>query len=196
MIYYGGGYRFVMRTPRSSKIIFEGDLQQDQCAGINQNGQRCKRMVTLGLPYCFQHRPLRAAPSALRNGGKGLFVNSKEYGHNDIVFRPGDQIVAYQGEPLTEEELEERYGRYTGPYALMVGFDDVIDAALKRGIGAMANSKRIRKECNVELVAGDPGSVYLVATKNIRNNTELFVYYGKEYRFDTKHSTTYQRPRR
>lgn len=197
----GQGFEFKMIDPDSRDIIFNGDLTTKTCAGNSKNGNRCKRKVTLGLPYCFQHRKsvqsLTTKESQIPNAGKGLFVNSKDHEPNEIVFRNGDKIVNYDGEVLPEREIDNRYGDYTAPYALQLPNDRFIDAALVRGLGSHANSKATLSQCNAKLTYNNQGVGFLKATKNIRNGSEIFVYYGKGgYNFDSIHSTRYKPPLR
>ncbi len=196
----GDGFRFTMKDKDTNEPIFAGDLQTLRCTGRKKDGLRCSRNVTIGLPYCFQHRvkeqELSAKKSSIPNSGQGLYVNSKEHGANAIVFRPKQKIVNYVGQILTNDEIDERYDDYTAPYALQLGANRNVDASLLRGLASQANAKRTLSQCNAKLSRNNQGQGFLVATKNIRNGQEIFAYYGNEYTFDTIHTTKYVRPRR
>ena len=135
----------------------------------------------MGLQHCWQHaireHKLRVKPSGLAGAGKGLFVQSREHEANEWVFRPGDKIVKYYGDILTEEQVDHRYGEDgTAPYAWSVGGGNVVDAACRRGIAAFANHKP-QSRANAKLAKNG----YLVATKHIKNGSEIFVSYGHEF---------------
>lgn len=192
----GNGFRYTQREPETNEVVFEGDLHTMRCEGINKNGGQCRRSVTIGLKKCFQHRNgLKVADSGLEHAGKGLWVRSKRHGENEIVYRKDDIITRYNGEIISEEEVARRYGVLTAPYAVELRNGNVEDASLFRGLGSLINHKPAR-ETNCILYQGR-GRNYIVikAKKNIRNNTELFLSYGREYRFDDNINTTkYVRP--
>jgi len=192
----GDGYKFEMKTIDTQQPIFSGDLEQHRCEASTTSGEKCRRMVTIGLPYCFQHRKtkrkVKTATSGIRDAGRGLFAFQPR-AKNGIVFRKDDVIAKYIGEYTTRDETNLRYGTKTAPYALEISPTKVIDASLKRGLGSLANSKRLKRDCNAKLTA-TAGAGYLKATKNIRHGEEIYVYYGNDYEFDTEHSTKYVRP--
>lgn len=141
----GEGFQFKMKDINTLETIFEGDLETRRCTAHNKSGTQCRRQVTVGLPFCYQHRKskqkLTVKQSGIPEAGKGLFVNSNLHGPNEIVFRKNDKICSYDGEVLTGTQISERYGNHTAPYALELPHDRVIDASLVRGLGSSANSK-------------------------------------------------------
>ena len=129
---YGAGYHFKMTD--NDETIFEGDLHRRRCRGTTAKHAMCKRQLFLGLPYCYQHMQsilhLKVKPSTIEGAGKGLFANNGS-ANNDIVFRPGDTICKYASEHIDEEELNDRYGDYTGPYAIQIRNNYLEDKFLK-----------------------------------------------------------------
>ena len=57
--------------------------------------------------------------STIPHGGKGLFAFDKTKENNEIVFKKGTVICEYGGEFITYDELDDRYGDYTGPHAII-----------------------------------------------------------------------------
>jgi SET domain-containing protein len=176
----------------NGQITFRGNLRGQQCIGHKKDGRRCSRRSVIGCPYCFQHlkseRHLRIKPSTIHNAGKGLFAEDNTQPPNAIIFRRGDDIIEYIGENIDRQELNRRYQIHTAPYALQVrGNDNVrgplyIDAATIRGVGSLSNHNRSNHQNTRFVVDFRNNTAKLRATKNIRNNQEIFVNYGHEYR--------------
>lgn len=154
-------------------------LHCERCEGHRADGTRCTRRVCMGLKHCWQHAvrdlKLRIKTSTMHGAGKGLFAHSREHEPHEWVFRPGEKIIKYYGDVLTGEQANDRYGDGTAPYGFEVG-GRTIDAACRRGIGAFANHKA-QSRANAKLAKNG----YLVATKNIKNGSEIFVSYGRDY---------------
>jgi hypothetical protein len=186
-------------------VHFSGYLHRRQCIGHNKNGQRCRRMVCIGLPYCFQHSlthfHLKVRPSTIPQGGKGIFAVDPTKRANAVIFLPNATICEYTGQVMNLADLHRRYDEYdanghrtgvhTAPYAIEVNRNTGIDSALVRGIGALANHKSTDDGANCRFVSTHTGRgenrrniVVLKATRPIRNNQELFVDYGEDYQFD------------
>lgn len=163
---------------------FDDELKTERCPHILYNGLRCKRNVTMGLPFCFQHRGnLKVDTSTIPNAGKGLFANN---GSKDdaVVFEKNDIITPYYGELVAPAVILDRYGDYTAPYGLEITQDRYTDGALRRGLGSLINHKP-DKYANVRFsIKRNKQEVNLVATKTIRNKKELFVNYGRRYKFN------------
>ena len=137
------------------------------------------------------------------NGAKGLFAYDPRQPAGAVVFKVGDIICKYEGEMLTEAQLNERYNydgeEYTAPYGLEQSRDKNIDCSCRRGIGSLANHSN--RNYNDELRPSHSGRganrvdfVVLRARRIIYNRQEiLLVNYGREYGFDepTSHSTKY-----
>ena len=196
------GYKFLFYI--NDDLFFEANVQCMQCKGKSKNGNRCKRRVCIGTPFCWQHlaseKKLKIKESNIPNAGKGLFAwNPKN--PNDVIFKraratrfqntPGQKIIEYAGELIDEEELNERYSNQTAPYGIEINNDRYEDAALIRGIGAIANHSR-RNNARFDV---SRNRIILRATKNIKHNEEILVNYGRNYRFDEDnfHETKYVR---
>ena len=91
-------------------------------------------------------------------------------------------------------QLNNRYGEYTPPYAYKIDKNNFRDASLKRGVGSLGNTNRNKNNARIS-----PNTINktatLKATKNIRNGSEIFVSYGSDYSMDepTSFRTYYKR---
>ena len=170
---------------------FSGDLKSEQCEGKTIHGSQCKRTTVIGTRWCYSHllkfKHLRIKKSTLPNGGMGLYCVDCS-SENDIVFRAGDKIISYDGELIDKEELEDRYGEHTAPYGIQINKNKFEDGALHRGVGTLVNHKS--HSLSNARFGVSRNRIVLIATKNIRSNTEIFVCYGREYRFNEP--TTYK----
>ena len=173
---------------RNGSHAFRCPLQCQRCDGRTKTGTPCRKRVCVGTPLCWQHllasKNLRIKPSV--NGpGKGLFAQLPGRGEGRrLVFGPNAYICEYGGERITKTNLNARYGDYTAPYALFVRGPrggHYLNAACKRGVGAMANHAEAAR-ANAKLSQARRGA--LVATKPIYNGDEILVDYGDEYGFD------------
>lgn len=186
-------YKFVFKA--NNNTLFTCNLQCVQCKEIKSNGRRCSLKTCIGTPYCWIHllhnKHLRILNSQVAGAGKGLFAISKQAPDNAILFRTGDVVIEYDGETISHNQLDRRYGDYTAPYALAHG-RTVEDAACKRGIGSISNHSNRKRDSNVRYsLSRTTGRFRLIATKPIRNGHEILSHYGNEYRFDepTSHHT-------
>jgi SET domain-containing protein len=101
-------------------------------------------------------------------------------------------IIEYDGELVTDDQLTQRYGEWTAPYALAYRIgkhDKHEDAACSRGLGAIVNHSSDPAKINAMYEVIKNRSV-LTCVKDIANDEELFIDYGNEYRFDEP--TTYK----
>lgn len=178
---------------------FQCNIESQQCIADNKNGGRCSRRVCIGSKYCWTHllflKHLRIKNSNLPHGGKGLFAMNPQLEDNNIIFRPGDIIIDYGGEIMSDADLHDRYDDNTAPYAARLKRNVVCDAACERSAGSLANSGNNANQNNAILRANyrtNPQKIQLKASRIIRNNTEILLDYGDEYRFDddTHHTTT------
>jgi len=107
------------------------------------------------------------------------------------VFRKNLTIISYEGQLLTQTELEDRYKDHTAPYAVIQKRGAYIDAALVRGAAAHANHQSSKP--NARLACNTKGQVILVATVNITEGQEIHVNYnagrGPRYRVDERNVT-------
>jgi len=137
---------------------------------------------------------LKIQPSRLPNAGKGLFAIDKKLGRNMIVFRENQRIIAYGGEAIDGEMLNDRYGNKTGPYAMALSEEDddarYLDTACFRTIASTINHDRRLENCWFQIV-GRRGheSIVIRATKDIRNGQELLCDYGNSYKMNGYHTT-------
>ena len=175
---------FHFRAPNN--IHFDEQLISHRCNYILKNKKRCKRRVVIGLPCCASHLPLKyklqVRESLIPGANKGVFAYDPNKGANDIIFRRNDDICPYNGEVINANTLKQRYGRATGPYAVELDKGIYEDAAVYRGIGSLINHK-VEKLCNSILYLDeDVNRIMIIAKKNIRNNQELYVNYGSDYK--------------
>ena len=180
---------FHFRAPHN--ITFDGQLHSHQCTYILKNDRRCKRRVVIGLPCCASHLPLefqvQVRKSNIQEAGKGLFCYDPDKGSKDVVFRNNNYVCPYAGEIISKKTLEQRYGLRkhgqdnTAPYAIELAKHKFEDGALERGVGTLINHNPLK--ANVEFILdGKSNRVFLEAIKDIRNNEELYIDYGKEYK--------------
>lgn len=177
---------------------------------MSKNGEKCKRRQYLPFDVCWQHLRinynLTIKKTSLEGYNfKGLFAYDYKNPENKkkIVFRKkkgrkqrsSDRIIRYIGEKLTKHQIDERYSEYenaTAPYAFKtLKKNSYIDSACKRGAGSFANTKPNAQNARLSRT----GSLY--ATKNIKNGEEIFVSYGRQYKFKdarcNTHNTRYKK---
>lgn len=172
---------------------YKGEPRDFQCILKKQKCQLCKKQVSIGLPFCSIHLQsalwLKSKKSTIPNAGNGIFAWNPDMGKRDEpLFNKGDHVWDYEGEIVSRKEEYERYGANTAPYSVDLGYGSSIDGSCYRGLINLINHDRNRK--NVEMNLYD-GGVEVRATKKIYHGDELFVDYGKAYRFTdkTQHST-------
>lgn len=188
-------YKFVFKVGNNE--YFSANVESFQCQEQTRAGHQCTRTTVIGSPYCYTHllyiHRLRIKKSTIPNAGKGLFAMTGRPG-NEILFREEDTICEYHGEVIDKDTLDERYGEFTAPYAVEVNEDRFIDSSTARGVGSLANSKPRHQNAHLTVYRN---RVFVKATKNIRNNKEIFCSYGRGgYKNDEEgvvHSTTYVR---
>lgn len=178
-------------------LRFDAPMHVEICRAICVNGRRCSRHVVIGTPYCFQHRKtvehVEVKESGIEGAGKGLFAIDKTKPANAIIFKKDATIVPYNGQEITTQELDRRYGDYTAPYGVELTRDNQIDGAedgaTHRGIGSLCNHK-LARDANAQLVEYRR-KVRIRAMKNIRNGQEITLSYGRAYHFnEPTHYTT------
>ena len=161
---------------------FEGKLHTGRCSGTTKTGERCKRNCIIGFEYCYLHlekeQQLRIKDSTIPQADKGLFAMNKNKDDDEIIFRAGDTITRYNGQVITQQQRRQRYGNKTAPYAVNVG-NKVIDAALKRGVGSLANTRPSKNNATLSVYTrNNQPFASIKATKTIRNGDEIFNSYG------------------
>ena len=190
-------YNFTFKEDDTAR--FSCPLVKGRCSFVNpRTDKRCERTQYLGFDVCWQHLrikyKIRIAQTTLTGvSGKGLFAFNNT-NNKDIVFKPNENIITYRGQPVSADDLEQRYGNKTAPYAVMINKSSFIDAGCERGVGSFANNKA-RSKANAKLSL-NKGVITLKATKKIRNGDEIFVSYGDVYRLKEEgvsHQTKYVR---
>ncbi len=221
----GGTQYFSIDNPETNELMYAAELQPQQCK-FQINNRRCKRKQNIGVEYCFQHLPafmkLKIQPT--NDGrGKGVFAYGGKLANEDtVVFQNNAIIAKYNGDKIDQEELDKRYGGFTGPYATEAerrrNPTKFIDAATIRGVGSMINAnnsdddeepncalkfvedkkKRSVKdwnEVNPRDTLEKENDVIIVATKNIQHGAQLLLRYGDRYEFENNHTTGTKKPK-
>lgn len=191
---------YVFEFFQNRRRLFACRLQCGRCEGTKKNGQRCTLTSCIGTPYCWIHllseKKLRIKESIIQEANKGLFAMDKQAGANDILFRVGDTIIEYGGEVVSRDEIDERYEDFTSPYGLAEGRYGE-DGACRRGVGTIANHGGSRRSnARYVLSRGANRKFKLVATKNIRNGSEVLTNYGDDYVLreqNVRHKTSYKK---
>lgn len=186
-------FEFFINEPGQPQVMgFSCKLQCVRCSANTAQGTQCKRNVCIGTPYCWTHlrkeRHVVVDESTIAGAGNGLFAyDPADPQGNAIVFRPGDEILQYDGESVTRQQLDERYGEYTAPYGIIqkhAGVYYLEDGACRRGGGTLVNHKPVSR-ANAKLTFSTSTRRFrVVAKNNIRNGAEIFVPYGVDYQFN------------
>ena len=207
--------RFTFR--HNLRTIFRGEVQQATCRGPN-----CTTPTCIGFEYCNPClQPLLhlfVGPCRLNNKREtGLFANNGQpvdrsvedkarrrtngQSANPVVFQIGAEICDYRGERLPSiASMHERYGGGPGPYCFeftrgaLKG--QIIDAALLRGIGSLANHGKMNVgvgvQANCELHSNDAtGRVWLQAIKPILNGDQIILSYARRFQIQALADTGY-----
>ena len=182
---------------------FDGELKSEQCQHII-NDVQCRKRCLIGLSICWIHLlleyNLRIKTSTIPNAGLGLFAIIKNTPDHDqqIVFRKDDQICPYNGQILTLNQHLNRYAKESAPYSVELhrkhGIQMYEDASLQRGIGSLINHSRLNDNCRMSIRRDN--TIVLVATKNIKNHSEILVNYGRRYLFNVQHTRSATNNRR
>jgi len=185
---------FKFYEPDKKTVRFEGELEKRQCLYTNENDEQCKNICCIPIEYCHTHLPevlhVQVRNSKIKNAGKGLFAFDKRLDNNSIVFNKNQKICDYVGELITPRELERRYGTQTSIYGVRSG-NTIVDAALIRGIGSLANTNFNKNRINAKISFYPKTKQFSIRSiKPIKNNEEIYVNYGDEYSFnDEKYET-------
>lgn len=123
---------------------------------------------------------LKVKKSQIPNSGKGLYTTH--------AIKKGEIVCEYEGEKLTWKEClsrnESQPGK--GAYYFYVNAKNCVDAqytlwALARYANDAAGFGRVKGLRNNSKYAVIKSKPYIVATRNIKPEEEIFVSYGKEY---------------
>jgi len=165
-------------------IIYMSKRECVQCFATTKQGARCKKRTCIYSKFCNIHTKqlfnLYLKKSAIPNSGMGL-ITAK-------VIESKKRIAQYTGDILRADELPSNP---TG-YSVAIPHNKVIDASsTQSGIARYANdcrsSNKAQGHCkgsNAKFsVSTRKGvtSVWIVSTKRIPANTEIFVSYGRGY---------------
>lgn len=177
-------------------------LHCHQCQYRITINRRCRNRVCFGSPLCWAHNKMvygvKSKPSTIAGAGKGLF--------STLGFPRNHWICPMVGESLTGECVDLRYpGDMTAPYAEDAEQLGFVDCACSRGIGSQANAKfhpngRVRAQrlhnavtlIRTEFDDGRPNpepELWIKSTKQIAPGSEIFLWYGREYRLENNHTT-------
>jgi hypothetical protein len=183
-------------TNNQNQLIFQCQLNSEQCLGITKTGNRCNRRCVSPFDFCHTHLKYKynliIKPSLIPNSGKGLFAYDNKKQENEIVFPNKSLICEYRGELLPRTVIDQRYNQYTAPYAVQISNQYVIDPACKRGIGAFINTNNANQLNARFSVNMRNRTVSIKATKNIRNGQEIYLAYGNDYNLNEgTHHITY-----
>lgn len=187
--------------PKEFIITVDGEkvFNSTLCRGHVKNGARCKRKVVIGFEYCFSHLPqemrLKIKTSTIAGAWSGLFAFDRTKGEDEIVFKAGDTVCEYNGQVITQVKKKERYQGHTAPYAVQYNANRVIDCACKRGVGALANTNRQKGNNATFSINTRSQTIKVKATKNIRNNEEVFIAYGSHSGWQKRVSVMSRRTR-
>jgi hypothetical protein len=164
-------------------MTFSCRLESEQCTSNSRTGNRCRNRTVIGVNTCWRHllseKQVRIKDSQY---GKGLFAMNNRKEDNAVIFRANATIVKYNGEIVNQAELDRRYGDATAPYGAQRQGEDVYeDGACKRGVGTLVNHAT-GNNTNARFSYARNGSLQIKATKNIRNNREIFINYNQGVR--------------
>lgn len=122
---------------------------------------------------------LQIRPSNITVAGVGLFT--------DATIKKGDIVAKYTGKILTDKQVSKLDSTHeSARYLFCVRANRTIDGyADNRSLIRYINdatgpirAKGLRNNCKFEIREDWP---YVIATRNIKANEELFVPYGKDY---------------
>ena len=123
---------------------------------------------------------LKVRKSRIPNAGNGLFTTS--------TIRKGDVVVEYKGENMSWDKCLRRYGKKISQasYLYFVSSKNCVDAQFTTDeLARYANDAQgfnVRKGLvNNAEYTNIKGVPYLVATKNIKPNSEILVDYSGDY---------------
>lgn len=167
---------------------FSCELRCGRCEATTRGGGRCRARTCIGTPLCWMHllsaKNLRVKPSALPGAGKGLFAVARRLPAGGIVFRRGDVVCEYGGDPVSMATLDARYpDDATAPYGVEqdAAADRYENAACRRGVGSLANHAPGAASNARYWRSPADGRVHLRATRAIRNGDEVLCDYGSAY---------------
>jgi hypothetical protein len=166
-----------------NKLAQRTDDKQSRCTYIfPETGKRCKLNLHMYPTYCHLHtmmvENIYIYKSNLPSAGNGLFAGP--YG-----FKKG-QIIGKYSYPWNEVDLDTLKKRcknkqdcwsYTicNKDRCWDGYD--VKSTIMRNIND-ARGSNYKNNSQFEVINGE---IYVVATKDIKHDQEIFVYYGRHY---------------
>lgn len=188
--------RISFRVSTGPNTSWSCPLSCARCTYIKPNGHQCRNRVCFGSPFCWIHNitayGVKARPSTIAGAGKGLFATK--------TFQANEWICPMICEPITEDCIEQRYPGMTAPYAEDDGENGIIDCACSRGIASQANAlfradgmvRHIRFHNAIAERRDENGhyvGVWIQARRTIPAGSEIFLWYGVDYRLEDTHTT-------
>ena len=181
-------FEFTINTRYPKPATFSAKLKTRQCPATTAAHHQCKRTATVPYEYCWIHlrskMHLRVKESEIPGGGLGLFADDPSKSDGAVVFKKGQTISKYRGEKLDATEVNNRYHDDLAPYThshTMRGKQVFVDAALKRGVAAIANHKPVSTQNSALVTPNGQAVTNLKAKKDIKNGSEIFASYGTGY---------------
>jgi hypothetical protein len=172
---------------KQPEISLDFKLESRRCEYKNPiTKKRCGRMTKKQLPNCWQHSMLHDKLIIKPTPGKGLglFVCDLSKDDHDVVFKKGSYVAMYardkypaigfktvHGDFFTEKEINNKYGCLTAPYVVGIYDDQLVDTVETRSVASYANHSP-RDKANTTSY-WDNGTLWLRATKDIRNGDEI-----------------------
>ena len=168
----------------NGQVAFQGRLQSHNCMHDTDRGP-CRSRAVFGAGHCWQHLLWRMNLRIKQSKhGRGLYAQRPEQSDKP-VFKKGQTVIEYDGQELTADALQERYGTPTAPYAVAKHKGLVVDATLNRSAGSHANHGR-RPNCRFGV--NNANKVVIIAIRHIYNGDEILLNYnrgtGTKYLFD------------
>ncbi|KAI9199405.1 uncharacterized protein BJ171DRAFT_631935 [Polychytrium aggregatum] len=182
---------------------WECRMRCERCVVTKIDGRRCTRTTCIGVKYCYSHlatvKNLRIDDSTIPGAGKGLFAykhvsasvyddGERERLENAVLFKRGQVIIEYDGQPIPGQERQSRYGNTNAPYLVerRIGLNAgrYEDGACRRGIGTLANHSDDTNDVNAKLAQDRGVGVVLRALRDIHNGEEIFIDCGSAFGLD------------
>jgi hypothetical protein len=180
-------------------------LESTQCIFV-RDGRQCRKRCQIGISYCWIHlrsvMHLRIKDTG-GDMGLGLFADNGDPTSEAIVFRSGDNVIEYEGEPMNDAERLERYGGHTAPYMVAFNENTLYDCAISRCVGGLINHAP-HSTANCAFSTNNVNNrvrVKVQPGKNVRNGQQIRVSYnsevpGRRYRMNEPGVSTYTSTRR
>ena len=187
-------------------IKWKSYLKKIRCKEWSSHGSQCKKFTSIGAGICpfhlYLHYKLRIQPSSIHVNKKsiGLGVFAISTGNDkSIVFRKDDFILPYDGEIITCEEKNRRYGESTAPYCVGGPHEDeygkydcpYFDSALYRSTASIINHADGNDANCYYLFNDENNRVEIRALRDIYANEELLCDYGEEYKISGEFAGTF-----